>query len=67
MAYVPIITLYICMVWPDVFGGIAKNLVVDYTVDMERFTGLNVRGFSLIKVLAEVLSRCLGQKYILIV
>ena len=57
------------MVWPDldVFGGISKNLVVDYTIDVERFTGLNVHGFSLIKVFAEVLSRCLGQKYILIV
>ena len=33
------------------------------TVDVERFAGLNVHGFSFIKVFAEILSRCLGQKY----
>ena len=32
------------------------------TVDGERFTGLNIRGFSAIKVFTEILSCCLGHK-----
>ena len=34
-------------------------------MDVERFAGLNVHDFSLIKVFAEILSLCLGQKYLL--
>ena len=34
-----------------------------HTVDGERFAGLNIRGFSAIKVLAEIFLRCLGHKY----
>ena len=33
-----------------------------YTVDGERFAGLNIRGFSAIEVFAEIFSRCLGHK-----
>ena len=33
-----------------------------HTVDGERFTGLNIRGFSAIKVFAEILLHCLGHK-----
>ena len=33
-----------------------------YTVDGERFAGLNIRSFSFIKVLKEILSCCLGHK-----
>ena len=36
--------------------------VVSYTVDGERFAGLNFRGFSVIEVFTEILSRCLGHK-----
>ena len=32
------------------------------TVDGERFTGLNIHGFSAIEVFTEILSRCLGHK-----
>ena len=35
------------------------------TVDGERFAGLNIRGFSAIKVFAEIFSRCLGLKCLL--
>ena len=37
-----------------------------YTVDGERFAGLNIRGFSAIEVFAEIFSIfsvCLGHKY----
>ena len=33
-----------------------------YTVDGERFAGLNIRSFSAIKVFAEIFSRYLGHK-----
>ena len=33
-----------------------------HTVDGERFAGLNIRGFSAIEVITEILSRCLGYK-----
>ena len=33
------------------------------TVDGERFTGLNIHGFSIIKVFVEIFSHCLGHKY----
>ena len=33
-----------------------------YTVDGERFAGLNIRGFSAIKIFTEILPRCLGHK-----
>ena len=32
------------------------------TVDMERFTGLKIRSFSLIKFFAVVLSQCIGHQ-----
>ena len=35
----------------------------DYTIDRERFTGLNILGFSTIEVFAKIFSRCLGHKY----
>ena len=35
---------------------------VQHIVDGERFSGLNIRGFSAIKVFTEILSRCLGHK-----
>ena len=31
------------------------------TLDMERYAGLNIRGFDSTEVFAETLSRCLGQ------
>ena len=34
-----------------------------YTVDRGRFTGLNICGFSTIKVFVEMFSHCLGHKY----
>ena len=33
------------------------------TVDGERFAGLNIHGFSTIKVFMEIFSHCLGHKY----
>ena len=33
-----------------------------YTVDGERFAGLNIRGFSAIEVVAEIFLHCLGHK-----
>ena len=38
-------------------------MTILYTVDVETFAGLNVHGFSFIKVFAEILLRCLGQRY----
>ena len=38
------------------------RLEVRYTVDGERFAGLNIRGFSAIEVFAEIFSRYLGHK-----
>ena len=32
------------------------------TVDVERFTGLNIRGFSPMIFFAEILSRCIGYQ-----
>ena len=33
-----------------------------YTVDGERFAGLNFRGFSAIEVVTEIFLHCLGHK-----
>ena len=33
-----------------------------YTVDRERFTGLNIRGFSAFEVFMKILSHCPGHK-----
>ena len=38
-------------------------MIILYTVDVERFAGLNVHGFSYIKIFMEILLRCLSQKY----
>ena len=35
---------------------------IKYTIGGERFTGLNIRGFSAIEVFAEIFSRCLDHK-----
>ena len=40
--------------------------LIDITVDGERFAGLNVHIFNPIEVFAEILSRCLGQKCLLL-
>ena len=32
------------------------------TIDMARFAGLNIRGFSLIKLFAEILLQCIGHQ-----
>ena len=39
----------------------AKVNMYIYTLDMERFAGLNILGLGPIKVFAEMLSLCLGQ------
>ena len=36
-----------------------------YTVDGERFTGLNICGFSAIKAFTEIVLHCLGHKCLL--
>ena len=36
-----------------------------YTVDGERFTGSNIRGFSAIKAFTEIVMNCLGHKCLL--
>ena len=36
-----------------------------YTVNGERFTGLNIRGFSPMNFFMEILSQCLGQQCLL--
>ena len=41
---------------------ITYNTLTRYTVDRERFTGLNIHSFSAIKVLTEILLHCLGHK-----
>ena len=38
-------------------------LLDPYTVDGERFAGLNTRGFSAIEVFMEIFLHCLGHKY----
>ena len=48
-----------CLFFPAIFSPATKR----DTIDMERFAGLNLHGFSPIKVIAEILSRCLGQKF----
>ena len=35
---------------------------MENTVDKERFPGLNICGFSTIRVFTEILSHCLGHK-----
>ena len=32
------------------------------TIDMERFAGLNIRGFSFMKFFVKILSRCIGHQ-----
>ena len=44
------------------FGPALEAMGTSDTVDGERFAGLNIRGFSAIKVFMEILSRCLGHK-----
>ena len=34
-----------------------------FTIDGERFAGLNIHGFSTIEVFVEMFSHCLGHKY----
>ena len=41
---------------------ILLNYLNWYTVGMERFAGLNIRGFNPIDLFTEILSRCLGHK-----
>ena len=38
-----------------------KYRVICFTVNMEKFTGLNIHGFRPIKIFAGILSRCHGQ------
>ena len=38
-----------------------KLIAMQYTVKAERFTGLNIRGFSPTKFFVELLSRCIGH------
>ena len=40
-------------------------IALPYTVDVERFAGLNVHSFNLIEVFAKILLRCLHQKCLL--
>ena len=35
---------------------------VQHTVDVERFAGLNIRGFSSMKFFTEILSWCIGHQ-----
>ena len=42
--------------------GITWSLHDIYTVNVERFAGLNVHGFSPMKVFVAILLRCLGQQ-----
>ena len=35
------------------------------TINVERFAGLNIRGFSPVKFFTEIFLRCLGQQYLL--
>ena len=44
------------------FGPALEAMGTNDTVDGERCAGLNIRGFSAIKVCMEILSRCLGHK-----
>ena len=37
--------------------------IILYTVDGERFAGINICGFSGIEVFAEIFLYCLGHKY----
>ena len=37
-----------------------------YTIDVEKFAGLNVHGFNPTEVFMEILSDCLGQKSLLV-
>ena len=56
----------VCMcVWCVFVYDVCKDVflyVQVHTVDRERFTGLNIHGFSTIKVFAEIFSCCLGHK-----
>ena len=35
---------------------------LQYTVKVEKFAGLNIRGFSAIKFFTEIISRCIGHQ-----
>ena len=41
------------------------SMTLEYTVDVERFSGLNVRSVNPIEVSAKILLCCLGQKCLL--
>ena len=48
--------------WQPHQNRCGKHFTVSYTVDGERFTGLNIHGFSTIEVFTEIFSHCLGHK-----
>ena len=58
---------YICVASYKIKCYVTDELCYLYrtTVDVERFTGLNVRGFNPIEVSVEILSHYLGQKGLL--
>ena len=43
------------------------NSYLKFTIDKERFSGINICSFSAIKVFTEILSHCLGHKYSLFI
>ena len=45
---------------------IKDEKVPRHTVDVERFTGLNIHSFSPMKFFAEILSWCIGQQCLLL-
>ena len=59
-------TVYLCygdLTLHEVTNSVAYvSLLHRTSVDGERFAGLNIRGFSAIKVFAELFSYCLGHK-----
>ena len=44
-------------------GGQIFKIFVGSTIDGKRFAGLNIHGFSAVKVFTEILSRCLDHKF----
>ena len=40
----------------------ATQHILHYTIDGERYAGLNIHGFSAIKVFTEIFLHCLGHK-----
>ena len=39
---------------------------IETTINVERFAGVNIRGFSPMKFFAEILSRCIGHQCLLL-